>query len=222
MSFSKIEKVQSLKETAYEKIKNAIINHSILPGDPLFERYLSDSLGISRTPVREAIHQLEMEGWVYSVPRKGTFVCPISLQDVEEVLQLRKAIETLVVELLIPVISNEQIEKLERIHGLQSSRRLDNQEFISIDKDFHLSLAELSNNRRVVMLIQTLSDQMRWFGIRAVTIPGRTEQTLQEHLAILEGLKNRDFEQAKKAVLLHIEHTKEAVVSSLKDGTGGE
>ncbi|MFY0542907.1 GntR family transcriptional regulator [Brevibacillus sp. H7] len=214
--FSKIEQGQSLKETVYEEIKNAIINHSIPPGAPLYERYLSESLGVSRTPVREAIQLLEREGWVYSVPRKGTFVCNISLQNAEEVLQLRKAIESLTMELLIPIITDEQIEKLEQIYGLQSSKKENNKEFISIDKDFHHALAELSGNRRLVQLMQTLSDQMRWIGIRAVLLPGRTEQTLQEHLAILEGLKRRDLEQAKQAVLAHIEHTRNAVITSLQ------
>ncbi|MFT9846342.1 GntR family transcriptional regulator [Aneurinibacillus sp. REN35] len=215
MPFSKIEQPQSFKQHAYEKIKNAIIDHQILPGEPLFERNLSESLGISRTPIREAIQLLELEGWVQSIPRKGTFVCNISRQDVEEVLQLRKANEALVMELLIPTITEEKMEDIDRIYGHQSVEKENNQRFISIDKDFHIYLAELSGNRRLAQYMQTLSDQMRWFGIQALNLPDRAEQTLHEHAVIIEGIKNRDVEQAKQAVIEHIDRTREAVLSVL-------
>ncbi|MBO8162133.1 MAG: GntR family transcriptional regulator [Brevibacillus sp.] len=216
MAFSKIEQPQLFKQQVYEEIKNAIINHQILPGEPLYERNLSESLGISRTPIREAIQQLELEGWVKSIPRKGTFVNNISEKDVEEVLQLRRAIEGLVMELLIPTITDEQLEKVEQIYFSQSAQREDNKRFIAIDKDFHNYLAELSGNSRVVQLMQTISDQMRWFGIRALNQLGRAEQTLREHEMILTALKKRDLAAAKEAIFTHIEHTRIAVRKSLQ------
>jgi len=216
MVLSRIEQPISFKQQAYEEVKNAIINHLIAPGDIIFERNLSENLGISRTPLREAIQLLEMEGWIKSIPRKGILVCNISERDVEEVLHLRKANEVLVMELVIPNITHEEIQKIEEIYLAQSNQKQDNKTFISLDKDFHIYMAELSGNKRLAQLMQTLSDQVRWFGVRALNLPGRIEQTLQEHAAIIEAIKSRDFKKAREAVLNHIEQTRVAVLNNLQ------
>ncbi|MGM0873843.1 MAG: GntR family transcriptional regulator [Bacillota bacterium] len=218
MSLFKVQQSLSLKQQAYEGIKNAIIFHQIPPGGSLFERDLSESLGISRTPVREAIPLLEMEGWVKSIPRKGTFVSQITAVDVEEVIQIRRAIEILVIELLSPKITEGDIEQLYEIYVKQLEHMQDSGQFISVDKDFHIYLADLSGNRRLVNLMGTISDQIRWFGVSALNLPNRTEQALKEHASIIECLKNKEFEKAKVAVLEHIEHTRVAILSSLGMG----
>jgi DNA-binding GntR family transcriptional regulator len=220
MSLSKLTQPLSLKQQAYEGIKNAIIDHTISPGEVLYERKLSEELGISRTPIREAIPLLELEGWVTSIPRKGTLVSSITVKDVEEVIQIRRGLEVLVVELLIPIISEEQISMIEQLYQQQVKLQKENKLFISTDKDFHIFLAELSGNRRLVNLVQTVSDQMRWFGISASYLPNRIEETLKEHSAIIDCLKEKDVDKAKKAVLNHIDLTREAVLASLKNKEG--
>ncbi|BCJ86925.1 GntR family transcriptional regulator [Effusibacillus dendaii] len=216
MQFTKIEQPQLFKQHAYEEIKNAIINHVIPQGEILSERNLSESLGISRTPLREAIHMLELEGWVKSIPRKGVFVSHISQKDVEEVLQLRSANESLVMELLIPKITDKEDQTLEEIFMHQLNHQHDNKSFISIDKDFHMYLAELSGNDRLIQLMHNLSDLMRWFGIRAIHTTDRIQETLQEHRAIIAGVKKRDVNLAKIAVAKHIEQTRAAVLTALQ------
>ncbi|WP_078410444.1 GntR family transcriptional regulator [Priestia abyssalis] len=218
MSLFKVQQSLSLKQQAYEGIKNAIILHKIPPGGTLFERDLSESLGISRTPVREAIPLLELEGWVKSIPRKGTFVSQITAVDVEEVIQIRRALEVLVIELLIPKITERDIEQLNEIYVKQLEYVEDSGQFISADKDFHSYLAQLSGNRRLINLMGTISDQIRWFGVSALNLPNRTEQTLKEHAWLIECLKNKEVEKAKEAVLEHIEHTRVAILSSLSLG----
>ena len=91
----------------------------------------------------------------------------------------------------------------------------DSGQFISVDKDFHIYLAELSGNHRLVNLMSTISDQIRWFGVSALNLPNRKEQTLKEHAWIIECLKNKEVEKAKEAVLEHIEHTRVAILSSV-------
>lgn len=215
MDLSKVEAPLSLKKQAYEAIKNAIINHAILPGEALYERNLSEKLGISRTPIRESIPLLELNGWVKSIPRKGTFVCKITKQDVEEVIQLRRALEVLVIELVIPMITDLDIQKIEQIYGEQCKQQ-DAKEFISTDRQFHIYLAKLSGNRQLVKLLKMISDKIRWFGISALNCPNRKDQALQEHAFIIEGLKSRDIEKTKKAVLTHIENNRTAVLASLE------
>ncbi|WP_223069676.1 GntR family transcriptional regulator [Paenibacillus caui] len=216
MKLTKIEQPQSFRQHAYDEIKNAIINHAIAQGEVLYERDLSEKLGISRTPLRAAIQMLEVEGWLKSVPRKGVFISRIVEQDVEEVLQLRRANESLVMELIIPKISDADIEKLEHIYAEQKLNEGSNEAFIMADKDFHMYLAELTGNGRLTQLMHNLSDQMRWFGITALKTTDRKDRTLKEHRIIIEGLKKRDVDFAKKAVIEHIEHTRSAVLASLK------
>jgi len=208
-------KQTSLKQQAFESIKNAIIDHSLPPGHILYERQLSEVLGISRTPVRESIPLLEMEGWVISVPRKGTFVSNISKKDVEEVIQLRLALETLAIELVLPVITNREIEMLEEIFESQTQLKHNKSDFIKTDMGFHIHLAEKSGNKRLTQLMRTLGDQLRWFGIQALYSPNRIEQTLKEHAALLEAIKNRDIEYAKQAAINHISSTYKAIINSL-------
>ncbi|MFJ7934188.1 GntR family transcriptional regulator [Sporosarcina sp. NPDC096371] len=215
MSLFEVQQSLSLKQQAYEGIKNAIVLHEIPPGSALFERDLSENLKISRTPVREAILLLEMEGWLTSIPRKGTFVSKITTSDVEEVIQIRKALELLVIELLIPKITEGDVKQLHEIYVKQLDYVKDNGQFISIDKDFHIYLAELSGNQRLINLMGTISDQIRWFGVSALNLPNRNEQTLKEHAWIIECLKNKEVEKAKEAVSEHIEHTRLAILSSV-------
>ncbi|MFV9511615.1 GntR family transcriptional regulator [Tepidibacillus sp. LV47] len=214
MAFSKIKQPKSFTQIAYMEIKNAIINHSITPGQTLYERDLSEKLGISRTPVREAIQQLEIEGWVKSIPRKGIYVNDISIKDVEEVFQLRKANEVLVMELVISRITDEEINILEEMFTSQS-KITDVKSFILFDTNFHVYLAELSGNQRLVQLMKSLSDQIHWFGIQALHQSGRTNEALKEHAQIIETIKNKDLERARIAIHEHIEKTRAAILSSL-------
>jgi DNA-binding GntR family transcriptional regulator len=216
MELTKIEQPQSFRQHAYDEIKNAIINHVIVQGEVLYERNLSEKLGISRTPLRAALQMLEVEGWLKAVPRKGVFISSILEKDVDEVLHLRRANESLVMELIIPRITDQDIEKLEQIYIRQKEQEDQNQTFIMVDKDFHMFLTELAGNNRLTQLMHNLSDLMRWFGIVALKSADRKVRTLEEHRVIIDGLRKRDVELAKKAVTDHIEHTRMAVLEALR------
>lgn len=220
MTLNKVQVAVSLKKQAYESIKNAIIHHTFAQGEALNERDLSEKLGISRTPIRESIPLLELNGWVESIPRKGTFVCHITKQDVEEVIQLRRALEVLAIELAIPVLTDQDIEKIEQIYGKQLAEK-DHFKFISTDRQFHIYLAKLSGNRQLVKLLKTISDKIRWFGMSALNRPNRKDQALQEHGLIIEALKARDLEKTKIAVLNHIDNNRLAVLSSVESNLKG-
>ena len=222
MELQKIDRSYSYREKAYQELKKGIIGLLFKPGQPLYERELSERLGVSRTPVREALQLLEREGWVRTVPWKGVYVSEISAQDMEEVLQLRCANEALVVELVTSRITDEQVQELEAIFKEQRSRLLseNNQAFIDSDRDFHMRLAEMSGNRRLTQLLLTLSDQMRRLGVQAVTIPGRVNGTMEEHRKILDALRERDTQKAREAMVFHIENTRTAVISALQSESG--
>ena len=133
MSFLKAEQPQLFKDHAYKEIKKGIIQHTVEPGSMLYERSLSESLGISRTPLKLALQQLELEGWIQSIPRKGILVKTINRHDVDDVFQLRKANEVLAIELLIPLLDNETIDKIEKVDKQLSDIKEDPIKFMYSD-----------------------------------------------------------------------------------------
>jgi DNA-binding GntR family transcriptional regulator len=217
MSFLKAEQPQLFKDHAYKEIKKGIIQHEVEPGSMLYERSLSESLGISRTPLKLALQQLELEGWIQSVPRKGIVVQTINRHDVDEVFQLRKANEVLVIELLIPLLDNETIYKIEEADKQLSDFKEDPIKFVYYDTAFHLFLAELSQNNRLYQLIQNLIDHFNWFGFSALKTGLSLDQAYDEHKLIIEGLKARNLRQTTDAVLSHLDHTYSTIIANLKE-----
>ena len=216
MTFLKAEQPQLFKDHAYIEIKKGIIQHKVEPGAMLNERSLSESLGISRTPLKLALQQLEVEGWIQSVPRKGIFVKTINRQDVDDVFQLRKANEVLVIELLIPLLDNETIEKIEKVDKQLSDIKKDPLKFVYHDSSFHLFLAELSQNLRLYQLIQNLTDHFNWYGFAALKAGISLDEVYYEHKLIIDGLKARNVHQTTNAVLNHIDNTYSIILGSLK------
>ena len=217
MSFLKAEQPQLFKDHAYKEIKQGIIQHKIEPGSMLYERSLSESLGISRTPLKLALQQLELEGWIQSVPRKGILVKTINRHDVDEVFQLRKANEVLVIELLIPLLDNETIYKIEKADKQLSDFKEDPIKFVYNDTSFHLFLAELSQNNRLYQLIQNLIDHFNWFGFSALKKGLSLDKAYDEHKLIIEGLKARNLRQTTDAVLSHLDNTYSTIIANLKE-----
>lgn len=217
MSFLKAEQPQLFKEHAYKEIKNGIIQQKVEPGSMLYERSLSESLGISRTPLKLALQQLELEGWIQSLPRKGILIKTINRHDVDEVFQLRKANEVLIIELLLPLLDNEMISKIEQMDQQLSHLMEDPIKFVYHDTSFHLFLAELSQNNRLYQLIENLIDHFNWYGIAALKKGLGLDKVYNEHTLIIEGLKARNLRQTTDAVLSHLDNTYNTIIENLKD-----
>ena len=217
MSFLKAEQPQLFKDHAYKEIKKGIIQHEVEPGSMLYERSLSESLGISRTPLKLALQQLELEGWIQSVPRKGIVVQTINRHDVDEIFQLRKANEVLAIELLIPLLDDETIDKIEKMDKQFSDFKEDPIKFVYSDSSFHLFLAELSQNLRLYQLIQNLTDHFNWYGFAALKAGINLDEVYYEHKLIIEGLKARNLRHTTDAVLNHLDNTHRTIIANLEE-----
>jgi Transcriptional regulators len=219
MGLTKLARAISCKEQVYEKLKTAIINQVLKPGERLNERILAENLGISRTPLREALHRLESEGWIFTKPWKGTYVSNITEQDIEEVFQLRGTLEIMVIELITQQMNPEQLLRIDEIHQMQI--RLGDEfkagEFIEIDKSFHMYLAELTGNKRLIQILGNLSDMMQRLGITAIQTNERYRETLQEHTSIIDSLKTKDIIKAKQDMLYHVLKTRKTVYRHWKN-----
>ncbi|SES06622.1 GntR family transcriptional regulator [Salisediminibacterium halotolerans] len=215
----KVGKFVSYTDQVYREIKGAIISQDIQPKETIQERSIAEQLGVSRTPVREALKKLEYEGWLETIPWKGVVVKDVEMQDMVEVFQCRLANEGFVVRLVAPIITNDQIEDLMAIQTKMNEIKFDSpQEFIHEDRHFHMYLAQLTNNRRLIQFLDHLSDQMIRLGIKVISDRSRIHETLAEHQAIIDALRERSSEKAYTAVETHMNRTEERLLSMIKEG----
>lgn len=204
-----IEKQLSYKFKVYEKIKEDIITGVIPQGEILNERKLSEELGISRTPIREALQLLNRDGWLIIETYKGAVVRTFDMDYVEKVLKVRGSLEILAV---VDATNNATKADLEYMNGI-----LDKQEksfidynptdFMILDRQFHEKIYALSKNEILISLLGNLNDIIRFFGIKALRQPERNKSTLKEHRDILNSMGNRDIEVAKKNMEYHMQQT---------------
>jgi Transcriptional regulators len=216
---NKKEKSIAYKERVLERIKQAIIAQKFPAGHLLNERKLAEEMDVSRTPVREAIQMLELEGWVEVFPWRGAVVQPVTIDDIEETFQLRMAIEPLVIDLIWNKLGEEEIYWMELFweRQLRLSQQREAEKFILLDQEFHLFLAELTNNRRLCQFMSQLRDTHLRMGVEAIQQETRFEGTLEEHRNIIDALKNRKTLKARQAMLDHLLATQRSMIRHIKE-----
>lgn len=211
----------NLPTRAYEVIKRKIVNGEITPGTKLQEDRLAEELGISRTPVREALSRLAQEGLVEIIPRRGRYVVDLSLPDIIHLLEIREALEGMAARLATANITREALARMRAYFEGRGKeiRRKDFEGYLQADMDFHDLLMKTSGNERLVQLMSTLYDHIQMLRLRSVVLPGRAEASLREHLSIIEALEKEDPDLAEERVREHIRNVKADVIKALKGGT---
>ncbi|GAV25578.1 GntR family transcriptional regulator [Carboxydothermus islandicus] len=214
-----LDNYKPLRELVFETLREAIINGVLKPGERLMEVQLAEELGVSRTPVREAIRKLELEGFVVMIPRKGAYVAGISLKDVADVFEVRAALESLAAGLAAERITDEEIEELERVlvkqQSLAESDRLE--DIIRADTDFHDVLYRASRNERLIQIVSHLREQIQRFRTASLSQPGRMRIALEEHKEIVEAIAERNVEKAQALAREHIENAEQSMINGLKE-----
>lgn len=208
---------RSSKEKAYRLIKQSIITRAFAPGQFLSENELSRSLGVSRTPIREALQALEVEGFVTLIPHRGAQVAEISLKDLDEVYELRLVLERLAGQKLIERGNEICLQQMTDLLAAQVELAQSNKsvEFIAADREFHLALMRAAGNERLYRFYDSLRDHLLRLGLEAIQTPGRMAQVLDEHQAILAGLKAASYPKFNEAITAHLAITKLAVGKNL-------
>jgi len=205
-NFLKIEGYELLSQKVYRVLKTEIVKGNLKPGTKLLEDKIANQMGVSRTPVREALRELAVEGFVEMTPNQGMAVTTVSLEDLKEVLQIRGVLEGLATYLAAKMITREDIIKLERIINKMNICIVkdDTLAFSDLNADFHDLILKICGNKRLIRICSNLSDRAHRFRIRSLSIPGRLKYALKEHQEILEALKKKDSEQADKLSRKHI------------------
>ena len=214
-----LDTYQPLREAICESLRNAIKKGKLKPGERLMEVQLAGELGISRTPVREAIRKLEQEGYVIMLPRRGTYVSSVSVHDVQEIFEIRTALESLSTGLAARRIENEELERLQKllaaIEGFIEKRDIDN--IVKTDIEFHDLLYHVSRNERLGQIISNLKEQLSRFRTLSMSYPGRLEETLEEHREMVEAIASGDVEAAREAAERHMVRAEETLLKAMRN-----
>ncbi|MGI6452639.1 MAG: GntR family transcriptional regulator [Syntrophomonadaceae bacterium] len=213
-----LDSYKPLRELVLEAIREAIINGTLKPRERLMEIQLAEELGVSRTPIREALRKLELEGFIVMVPRKGAFVADISFKDITEVFEIRAALESLAAGLAAERITDEEIEALERnlVAKAEAIAANDLQKLVEVDTNFHETIYQASRNQRLRSIISNLREQIQRFRTQSLSFPGRMKYSLAEHRAIVEAIEARDTHLARQLAQEHIENAENSILESIK------
>jgi len=151
----RLDSYQPLREVVCETLRDAIRKGVLKPGERLMEIQLAEELGVSRTPVREAIRKLELEGYVIMMPRRGTYVANLSIRDVNEVFEIRTSLDSLASGLAAERITDEELERLQRLLVMIGEYIEENnmEKIVETDTEFHDILYQASRNTRLVGII---------------------------------------------------------------------
>ena len=214
----KLDSYQPLREVVCESLRKAIREGVLEPGERLMEIQLADQLGVSRTPVREAIRKLELEGYVIMMPRRGTYVANLSIRDVNEVFEIRTSLDSLASGLAAERITDEELERLQRLLVLigEYIETNDMEKIVETDTEFHDLLYQASRNTRLVGIIFNLREQLTRFRTTSMGFPGRLAATLEEHRRIVEAIAQGDVKEAQAAAEYHMEKSEQTLLASME------
>ena len=207
-----------LRDVVFKTLRQAILRGELKPGERLMEIQLANKLGVSRTPIREAIRKLELEGLVLMIPRKGAEVADISEKSLRDVLEVREALEELAVQLACDKITKEEIEDLKKaaedFKKILKSR--DITEIAEADVRFHDIIFMATDNQKLVQLLNNLREQMYRFRVEYLKNEEVHPQLIAEHEKIIEHIMERDKAKASAIVSEHINNQVEGVIDIIR------
>ena len=213
----KLDSYQPLRDVIFEALRKAIVSGDIKPGERLMEVSLADQMGVSRTPVREAIRKLEAEGLVTMVPRKGTHVSELSVKDIMDVLEVRAALDKLATRLAAKRMQPQQIKSLESIHK-QFVNHVEKENIegtVRKDIEFHDLIYAASGNSRLIGVSSTLREHIFRFRVIYLKDMEIAEHVEHEHQGILNALRDKDETAASELAEQHIKNQMNTIINAL-------
>ena len=212
-------KTTSLADQVFEKLENDIIQGVYPRGEILTELKLVDQLGVSRTPIREAIRKLELEGLVLMIPRKGAEVAKISEKSLRDVLEVRRSLEELAAELACQRMDAEALKDLEDAQKafIQAVESGETMTMAEADEHFHDVIYMGTGNTRLVQILNNLREQMYRYRLEYIKDAEKRQILLVEHESILRAIRSRHVAEAKEAVRAHIDNQEITVSKNIKE-----
>ncbi|MFW6277528.1 MAG: GntR family transcriptional regulator [Prolixibacteraceae bacterium] len=198
----------------YEELKQMILTNQLKPGEKLLQEKLAAQLGVSRTPLLKAMQMLEFDYLVESVPRRGMFVKKLTIQEMHDIYDVREGIETVAVRLVIQRADENQIKQLQNCwHPFTGQKKIEQVKYQKTDDNFHAMLLEFSGNK---VLEKTYRNSFLQARIVQMGIMRPPEETLPEHLDLVNAIANRDLQKADSAIKNHLRRSKASIETNFK------
>ncbi len=211
-----------LRDVVFNTLRRAILTGELKPGERLMEIHLANRLGVSRTPIREAIRKLELEGLVTMIPRRGAEVAQITEKSLQDVLEVRRALDALCAELVCDRITAEgKIALKKACDSFEAATRT--KDLVAIahaDVELHDIIVQATGNQRLIQLINNLSEQMYRYRFEYIKDESGHENLINEHRMIYESIMNGDKERAAAAAKLHIDNQEKAIIRQIRIDPG--
>ena len=208
-----------LRDVVFNTLRQAILRGELKPGERLMELQLASKLGVSRTPIREAIRMLEQEGLAVTIPRKGAEVAKMTEKDMEDVLQIRLSLEALAVRLSCENITPAALQEL-KVAMEDFEEKTKSGQFVEMakaDVKFHEILYKASNNPKLQQLLSNLREQMYRYRVEYLKDAAIYPRLIEEHHRMYDALKEKDQKQAVAYVEKHLHNQAEAVKKIIRD-----
>ncbi|MEM4721455.1 MAG: GntR family transcriptional regulator [Candidatus Methanomethylicaceae archaeon] len=204
----------SLKELAFQVLKENILNHQLLPGSLYSEQAIAKKLGISKTPIHEALMDLENRGFVKILPRKGFRVNRLTKRDIQNMFEFRNSLERSVLLIITSKLTEENFHVITSMNE-SALKAEDAISFLRYDRGFHLYLASLTKNRFFIEALENIKDLSDWVGAEVFSMKGRAREAVKEHAAVIEMLRKRDAEGAANAMTEHLRITEQRFLEKM-------
>ena len=209
---------RSLSMRVFDVLEQQRLNGTYAVGDQLVEMKISQELGVSRTPIREALRQLELDGLVTTISNKGTFVVGISAEDVKDIYTIRIAIEGISAMWAAERITDEQIKELETLVELQEfyASKNDILQIVQLDTKFHEIMYDISGSRTLRNTLRSFHIHLKRARETSFYSAGRTRRAVEEHREIFEAIASHDGERAKELTERHIKNARDNVLGIIE------
>lgn len=208
-----------LRDVVFNTLREAILKGELKPGERLMELQLAERMGVSRTPIREAIRMLEQEGLAVTIPRKGAEVARMTEKDMEDVLEIRAALDELAVQLACDEITEEQVKNLKvAMRGFEESIRTgDVKRIAEADVAFHDAIYKATGNPKLVSILSNLREQVYRYRVEYLKDEKSYPALVKEHQELLEGILKRDKKHASLVMKNHVRNQAEAVKNIIRE-----
>ncbi len=203
-----------LRDVVFNTLREAILKGDFQSGERLMEKQLAERMGVSRTPIREAIRKLELEGLVVMIPRKGAEVASITGKDISDVLEVRATLEALAVKLACKKMSDDDIKRLEKVNAefKKAAKDKDVKTVISKDVEFHDVIFEGADNDKLLNIVNNLREQIYRFRVEYIYKMKSYDALVDEHDEIVLAMKKREGKVAAGIAQKHIENQERSVL----------
>lgn len=207
----------ALSTDLFSSLRKDILQGRLRQGEKLTEQQVCDEYKVSRTPVREAFRQLELEGFIDTIPNRGAFVSGFTSQDIRDMYELRKAYEILAVRWAIERITKDEFEKLEEAFEFMEfyTQKKDVEKMLNINMNFHDLIYKASHNRMLYRILSSFQLYIKQSRPSRAESDTYLDEVLQEHRAIFEAFRDKDADAAEGAVAKHLDNAKQRAKSVL-------